>query len=76
MPVNKTFFLKHYLRETMWTAKAFVSEVPGYITIVNDVKGLKEGYSQFNLNQTDDGTGNGGYRIIYQSEKLNSLMGK
>jgi ATP-dependent protease ClpP protease subunit len=69
MNVTEKFFRFHYLRETLWTAADLNVRVPGFLVIVNDVTGLKEGYSQFDLRQTSTGyEDRRGYRFIYQAE--------
>lgn len=69
MNVTEKFFRFHYLRETLWTAAELNRRVPGFVTIVDDVTGLKEGYLQFDLRQTSTGyEDRRGYRFIYQAD--------
>jgi ATP-dependent protease ClpP protease subunit len=70
MNVSYKFFEYHYLAESLWTASQFNESVPGFLTIVDSVTGLKDGYQQFELRQSifDGGTlRNRGYKFIYQS---------
>lgn len=70
MKVSNKFFYYHYNAETLWTASQLQPQLKDFLTIVDDAKGLRTGYQQFELRQTifDSGALNHrGYKFIYQS---------
>ena len=40
MGVSDDFYYYHYRNETAWVAYVFAAEIPGFVQIVEDIKGM------------------------------------